>query len=110
MYATHGTETLKGTVENVQFHTPRSYLYVTAPDANGRMDRWAVEWASGTDLRQDHLNIATLRPGDRVVITAYPARNPAVHTVELIKIGGRADGWGWRNMTPGAVVPNLLSD
>jgi hypothetical protein len=37
----------------------------------------------------------TLKPGDVVVITGNPGRNPADHRIRMVSLRRPADGFGW---------------
>ena len=87
-------------VEVVQFvyRNPHSFVHVLAPDVrSGAIVRWAVEWQAGGQLGQRGITPGTLRPGDRVVITGSPGRNPADHSLRLRTIVRPKDGWRWRD-------------
>jgi hypothetical protein len=45
-----------------------------------------------------------LKPGDHVVISGNPGRNPADHRVRLLKIQRPKDGWSW------GLLPNQVVD
>jgi thiamine monophosphate kinase len=46
-------------------------------------------------LRQQDITRETLKPGDHVIITGNPGRNPADHRLRLRKIERPSDGWEW---------------
>jgi thiamine monophosphate kinase len=69
-----------------------------APDPKekgGEMYRWAVEWGGGGQLGQQGVTRETLKPGDHVVITGSPGRNPADHRLRMRTIFRPKDGWRW---------------
>jgi hypothetical protein len=59
------------------------------------MRQVAAEWASAPRLKQWGVSEDTLKPGDRVVITGSPSRNPTEYRMHLKSIQRRADGWQW---------------
>jgi thiamine monophosphate kinase len=69
-----------------------------APDPKekgGELYRWAVEWGGGGQLGQQGVTRETLKPGDHVIITGSPGRNPADHRLRMRSIYRPKDGWRW---------------
>jgi len=87
--------TIQGTVVQFLFRNPHSFIHVMAPDKNGAMQRWAVEWGAGGALSGDNIGGDTLKPGDKVTITGNPGRDAADHRIRLHDIVRPADGWKW---------------
>jgi hypothetical protein len=86
---------IEGELVQLQFRSPHSFVHVMAPDPTGTMQRWAVEWAQGSQLARSGVTRETLRPGDRVVVTGSPARDQNDHRLRLRKIQRPSDGWEW---------------
>jgi hypothetical protein len=61
--------TIEGTVVQFLFRNPHSFVHVMAPDKDGKMQRWAVEWGAGGALVNDKVTGDTLKAGDKVKIT-----------------------------------------
>ena len=83
--------TIKGTVVQFLFRDPRSFVHVAAPDKDGKMIKWAVEWGAGGALGSDNitretLKRETLKPGDKVMITGNPARDESAHRLRMHSI------------------------
>lgn len=91
------TVTIKGTVLQFQFRNPHSFVHVQAPDDAGDLHRWAVEWGGSSQLSNQGLAGATLRPGDVVEITGNPGRDAADHRVRMLYLLRPADGFDWGN-------------
>jgi len=91
------TITIEGTVLQFQFRNPHSFVHVQAPDENGEMHRWAVEWANPSQLTGQGVGAATLKPGDVVRITGAPGRDPADHRLVLRYLLRPADGYEYGN-------------
>ncbi len=87
--------TIEGTVVQFLFRNPHSFVHVMAPDKNGVMQRWAVEWGAGGALGDAGVKHDTLKPGDKVKITGNPGRNPADHRIRMSSIERLSDGWKW---------------
>jgi len=54
-----------------------------------------VTQVTAEDVVTQGVTKETLKPGDRVIITGSPARDPAAYRVHLKKIQRPADGWEW---------------
>jgi thiamine monophosphate kinase len=72
-------------------------VHVMAPDPNDKsmVYRWAVEWGGGGQLGQQGVTRDTLKPGDHVIITGSPGRNPQDHRLRMRTIFRPKDGWRW---------------
>ena len=90
--------TIKGSVTEFLYRNPHSFLKVQAPDDKGQMQIWAVEWAGGVQLSQANVAKDTLKPGDQVVVTGNPGRNPAEHRVRIKSVSRAADGFKWEGV------------
>lgn len=88
---------ITGTVKAFQFRNPHSFVHVEAPDEDGKMQRWAVEWGGSSQLANQGLASSTLRPGDVVEITGNPGRDPADHRVRMRYLLRPSDGFNWGN-------------
>lgn len=73
----------------------RSFVHVMAPDKNGVMQRWAVEWGAGGALGDAGVTHDTLKPGDKVIVVGNPGRNPADHRIRMQSIERPSDGCKW---------------
>jgi hypothetical protein len=85
---------LEGELVAFMFRNPHAFVHLMAPDANGEMQRWAVEWGAASAL-QGEVDRDTLKPGDHVVVVGNPGRTAADHRVRLVQITRPADGWQW---------------
>jgi hypothetical protein len=88
--------TVKGKVTQFMFRNPHSAVQLLAPGEDGKMVRWTAEWAAAAALERDgKASRDILHPGDEVIITGAPGRNPEDHKVRLYTIERPADGWRW---------------
>lgn len=87
---------IEGEVAQFLFRNPHSMVHVLAPDENGEMRRWAIEWAGVNVLTGQGITRETLRIGDVVTVTGNPGRNPADHRMRMLSIERPIDGWKWR--------------
>jgi hypothetical protein len=86
---------IEGTVVQFLFRNPHSFVHVMAPDKDGVMQRWAVEWGAGGALASDNISGDTLKPGDKVKISGSPARNATDHRLRMSSIERLSDHWKW---------------
>ena len=89
------TVKVEGNLVQFLFRNPHSFVHIMAPDEHGQMQRWAVEWGGTGQLGGQGVTRETLRPGDVVVITGNPGRNPADHRVRMVTLRRTSDGFGW---------------
>ena len=86
---------LDGEVLQFVYRNPHALLQVQAPDADRQMQRWTVEWEARGQLDHQGVTSMTLKPGDRVVITGNPGKNPGDHWLRAQSIVRPKDGWKW---------------
>src|SRR5262245_26608791 len=75
--------TIEGTVVQMAFRNPHSFLQVDAKDEKGQMQRWTIEWGAAAQLAQQGVVRGTLRPGDHVIVMADPSRNPTDYRLRM---------------------------
>jgi hypothetical protein len=87
--------TLDGKIVQLLLRNPHSFMQVEAPDKDGKMQRWSLEWRSSGQLGQQGIKRDTLKVGDEVVITANPSRTPGDSRAALKTLHRKSDGFGW---------------
>ena len=92
VYRDDARVTIEGELVTLVYRSPHSYLHVLAPDRQKQQRMWAIETASGLQLRQT-LAAAGLVPGDRVIVTGDPARDDGTWRIRLREIVRPRDGW-----------------
>ena len=95
--------TIEGELLQFLFRNPHSFVHVMVKDKDGTMTRYAVEWGGAGQLDGQGVTRETLKPGDYVVISGSPGRNPADHRVRMVSLRRPKDGFGW-GQRPGEVV------
>jgi hypothetical protein len=80
------TLTIEGKLIQFLYRNPHSFVHVEAPDDQGVMQTWAVEWGAGGQLSRNGVNRESLKPGDHVIITGNPGRTPEDHRVRMRSI------------------------
>ena len=89
------TDTIEGDLVQFLFRNPHSFVHVEGKDKDGNVVRYAVEWGAGLQLNRQGVTRETLKPGDHVVITGNPGRNPEDHRLRMRTITRPSDGWKW---------------
>jgi hypothetical protein len=87
---------IEGTVVDFLIRNPHSFIHVMAPDQDGVMQTWAIEWGPGILLASDNIDSQTLKPGDKVKITGSPGRVAAQHRIRITTIERTTDHWKWK--------------
>ncbi len=86
---------IKGTLMQLNFRNPHSSVMVMAPDADGKMQRWGIEWGGASALQRQGLSRESLRVGDEVVVRGQPGRDAGDHRMRMESILRPSDGFGW---------------
>ena len=84
---------IEGEMVAFMFRNPHSFVHVQAPDAEGQMQRWSIEWAAAGQL--NGITHDTLKPGDHVIISGNPGRTPEDHRLRMRSIFRPKDGFKW---------------
>lgn len=87
--------TIKGKVVQFLYRNPHSFVKVDVMDNNNETETYSLEWGGGAQLSGDHVTRDTLKPGDFIVVTGNPGRDPAEHRLRVDSISRPADGWKW---------------
>jgi hypothetical protein len=86
---------IEGKIIQFLFRNPHSFVHVEAPDENGVMQKWMIEWGGAGLLQGQGVTRDTLKVGDPVVITGNPGRDPADHRMRMVTLKRTTDGFGW---------------
>ena len=95
--------TLDGKMVQFLYRNPHSYVQIEAPDENGVMQRWSVEWGGAASLAGQGVQRDTFKIGDHVIITGLPSRTPGEYRVKMNTLKRPSDGLTW-GTKPGEVV------
>src|SRR4026207_1670237 len=98
-YLEDQTVTIEGELVQFLFRNPHSFVPVMVKEKDGTMVRYAVEWGGAGQLGGQGVTRETLKPGDVVVITGNPGRNPVDHRIRMVSLRRPADGFGWGGRT-----------
>jgi len=86
---------IEGKIIQFLFRNPHSFVHVEAPDENGVMQKWMIEWGGAGLLQGQGVTRDTLKVGDPVIITGNPGRDPADHRMRMVTLKRTTDGFGW---------------
>lgn len=86
---------IQGTVRELVWRNPHSFLRIDVTDEDGNTRTWSLEWTSANRLAGTNLTQTTLRPLDVVIATGSPARNPGSARMLLRQLKRPSDGWEW---------------
>jgi hypothetical protein len=95
VYDRDKTVKIEGTLKEFLWRNPHSFVRVEAPDEKGEMQSWMIEWAAPAQLTEKGVSSATLRPGDKIVVTGHPGRVAENHRMQMMKVERPSDGWKW---------------
>ena len=87
--------TLDGKLVQFVYRNPHSFVHMTAPDEQGAVQRWAVEWSGTSQLANDGVTRESLKVGDAIVVTARPSRVPNEYRVLMVRLTRPSDGFSW---------------
>ena len=94
-YDTGKKVSLEGTMVQFQFRNPHSFVHVMVKEKDGQMVRYAVEWGGTGQLGEQGVTRETLKPGDVIVVTGSPGRNPNDRRIRMVTLLRPKDGFGW---------------
>jgi hypothetical protein len=85
-YLEEQSVSIEGELVQFLFRNPHSFVHVNVPQKDGSVVRYAVEWGGAGQLGGQGVTRETLKPGDHVIITGAPGRNPADHRVRMVTL------------------------
>src|SRR5688572_10799513 len=86
---------LEGKLLQFVYRNPHAYVHMQAKDADGKEQRWAVEWAGTAQLSSSGVNKESLKVGDEIIVTARPSRVPGEYRVLMVNLRRPLDGFTW---------------
>lgn len=89
------TVSIEGSVMEFAYRSPHAWVHILARDNDDQMRTVGAEWANPSRLGQQGITKDTLRPGDQVIVTGSPSRDPSAYKMHLKRIERPADGWRW---------------
>lgn len=86
---------LEGKLVQFVYRNPHSFVHIEAPDAEGKTQRWAVEWGGTAQLTTAGVTRESLKVGDKVTVVARPSRVPGEYRVLMVNLNRPSDGFQW---------------
>jgi hypothetical protein len=87
---------LDGVVTQFVWRNPHSFMKIDVTEKDGTMKSWALEWGSTGQLAQAQITRTSLKPGDRILVTGEPARDPSAPRLLITTLKRPSDGWEWK--------------
>ena len=94
-YVEDQSVTIEGQLVQFLLRNPHSFVHVMVKEKDGATVRYVVEWGSPAQLGGQGVTRDTLKPGDYLVISGNPGRDPADKRVRLLQFKRPKDGWSW---------------
>lgn len=66
---------LEGTVTEVEFMNPHSWIHIDVEQEDGTVESWAIEGGTPNTLFRKGINDNTLPPGTDIIVDGYEARD-----------------------------------
>ena len=74
VYDTRTWLTLEGTVKQMRWTFPHTWLYMEVKDAKGETQVWALEAANPNAVMEAGVKKVDLKPGDKVKVRCHPLK------------------------------------
>jgi hypothetical protein len=68
---------LRGTVTEVEFMNPHSWIHIDVRKDDGTVESWAIEGGTPNTLFRTGINQNSLKPGTEIVVDGYRSRDGA---------------------------------
>jgi hypothetical protein len=94
-YSEEQSVSIEGNLVEIDFRNPHVFVFLSAADTQGKMQKVSAEWANPVRLSREGVTKDTLKPGDRVIVTGSPSRDLDEFKMHLKGIQRIADGWQW---------------
>ena len=91
-YDTGKTTSIEGKVVQFLLKNPHSFLHVSVTK-DGQEQVWNVEWAAAGQL--GGTLASSIKPGDPVIVTGNPSRDPAEVRLRMVNVRRTSDGANW---------------
>jgi hypothetical protein len=86
---------IEGDVIAFELKNPHAWLHLSVVDENGKRETYSAEWSNPARLKQAGFSVDSFKPGDHLILTGSPARDPSEHRIHLRTIQRPSDGWKW---------------
>ena len=89
--------TIEGVVTRFQFVNPHPFVVMDISNPNGTAQQWMLEMDNRSELVEIGFDNATLKPGDRIVVTGSPARTQR-QSLYIQRLDRPADGFNYQQI------------
>lgn len=69
------TESIAGTVKELELINPHGWLYIIVPDAAGAQNEWSLELGGPGQLERSGWTANIVHPGDKIMVQIHPLRD-----------------------------------
>lgn len=97
LYDQSKTVKVEGRLLSLSFRSPHSVVIIESKDAQGKVQRWEVAWNAASSLAAQGITRESFKPGDQVVVTGNPGRQPDAHILRMVSFLRPSDGLQWGN-------------
>ena len=89
--------TLEGVVTRFQFVNPHPFVVMEVSNPNSNGQQWMLEMDNRSELVEIGFDSATLKPGDRIVVSGSPARTQR-QSLYIRRLDRPADGFNYQQI------------
>jgi len=82
---------LEGVVLKYLWRNPHVFIYLEIGNEEGETEKWELEWGNTNVLTERGLSAETIREGDHILVSGWPARS-AAKRLNLQKLLRPTDG------------------
>jgi hypothetical protein len=97
-YSEEQSITVDGKLVAFLYRNPHSFVDLETTDEHGNVTKWAAEWGGSGRLSRIGVLPDTFQPGDHLIITGAPGRDPKEHRIHLKTIVRPSDGLKFDNL------------
>ena len=87
---------IEGVIKEILWRNPHAFVRIDVVDKEGKVTTWGLEWSALTTLAKANITKGTLKPGDRLVVTGPPGRDPSNPRMLIGSVKRPSDGWSWQ--------------
>ena len=89
--------TIEGVVTRFQFVNPHPFVVMEINNPDGKAQQWTLEMDNRSELVEIGFDNATIKPGDRIVVTGSPARTQR-QSLYIQRLDRPADGFNYQQI------------
>lgn len=97
IYDSGNPRKIEGRVVDFQFVNPHPFVIIEMDDSAGRTQQWRLDMDNRFELVEIGMTAATMKPGDRIVVTGAPARDRS-RSLYVRRLERAADGFWYEQV------------